>query len=389
MTKLLLKLFIEKKYGADTQKSRSAVGRLSGVVGIIANLLLCFFKLIIGSVSGSLSMTADAMNNLSDASGSIVTLAGFKLAEKPADPDHPYGHARFEYLSGLAVAALIIVIGFELAKSSVLKIINPTPVKFSIPFLAVLLISVAIKLWLSLFNKKLGRLIDSSTLLATSADSRNDVIATLAVLAAALIELFTSFKIDGYMGLAVAVFILFSGVSLARETISPLLGENASPELKQMVIEVVSSNEKVLGYHDLMIHDYGPGQRFGSIHVEMDVAEDPMMCHGIIDDLERECFIRHNINLVIHYDPIVTNDQRTNELRCAVEGYLAELDSRLSFHDFRIVDGADYTNMIFDIALPYGLDQKQVKAFLDSRLAERGDKKYYTVITFDSESFNE
>lgn len=387
MTRLLLKFYL-KNVDINSKKGRSAVGRLSGTVGIFANLVLALLKLFIGTVSGSISVTADAMNNLSDASGSVVTLIGFKLAEKPADPDHPYGHARFEYLSGLLIAALIILIGFELAKSSVNKIINPSAVAFSIPFLVVLLFSVAIKLWLSFFNRKLGKTIDSGTLLATSADSRNDVVATLAVLVAALVEHFSGLKVDGYIGLGVALFILYSGVTLAKETISPLLGENASPELKKSIIEVVTANEKVLGFHDLMVHDYGPNQRFASLHVEMDVKEDPMVCHGIIDDLERECYSLHNVNLVIHYDPIVTGDMRLDYLRNEMKKILNDFDERLSFHDFRMVDGSDYTNLIFDVALPFGVDEKTVKEYIDKRLSQIGDKKYYTVITFDNADFN-
>lgn len=387
MTGLLLKLYL-KNTDINSKKGRAAVGRLSGTVGIFANLLLALLKLFIGTVSGSISVTADAMNNLSDASGSVVTLIGFKLAEKPADPDHPYGHARFEYLSGLLIAALIILIGFELAKSSVSKIINPTAVTFSVPFLVVLLFSVATKLWLSVFNKKLGKMINSGTLIATSADSRNDVIATVAVLVAAIIEHFSGLKVDGYIGLGVSVFILYSGVTIAKETINPLLGENASPELKKSIVEVVTSNEKVLGYHDLMVHDYGPNQRFASLHVEMDVKEDPMLCHGIIDDLERECMRLHNVNLVIHYDPIVTGDERLDFLRNEMKNILNEFDERLSFHDFRIVDGSDYTNIIFDVALPFGVLDKDVKKHIDESLSMLGDKKYYTVITFDSADFN-
>lgn len=387
MTGLLLKIYLKNK-DINSKNGRAAVGRLSGLVGIFVNLLLALLKLFIGTVSGSISVTADAMNNLSDASGSVVTLIGFKMAEKPADPDHPYGHARFEYLSGLLIAALIILIGFELAKSSVNKIINPTAVTFSIPFLIVLIFSILAKLWLSVFNKKLGKMIDSGTLLATSADSRNDVISTIAVLVAALVEHFSGLKVDGYIGLCVAIFILYSGITIAKETISPLLGENATPELKRNIIEVVTKNEKVLGYHDLMVHDYGPNQRFASLHVEMDVKEDPMLCHGIIDDLERECYSLHNVNLVIHYDPIVTGDSRLDYLRNEMKNILNDFDSHLSFHDFRMVDGSDYTNLIFDVAIPFGLDERKVKEHIDNRLSALGDKKYYTVITFDNAEFN-
>ena len=269
----------------------------------------------------------------------MITLLGFKLSEKPADADHPYGHARFEYLSGLAVAALIIVIGFELAKSSVEKIIAPTPVLFSVPLVAVLIFSILVKLWLALFNRTLGKHIGSTALLATSADSRNDVIATAAVLAAAVIEAVTSWRVDGYIGLAVALFILYSGAMLARDTISPLLGEAASPELRQLIIDTVRTHPMVLGYHDLMVHDYGPGQRFASLHVEMDQEEDPMVCHDIIDDLERECLEKHNVHLVIHYDPVVTDDPELERLRTAVQNILCQIDSRITIHDFRMVRG--------------------------------------------------
>lgn len=389
MTDFFLKLALKNKGSAKSKEGRAALGSLSGTIGITVNLFLCLAKLIIGNVSGSISITADALNNLSDASGSIVTLLGFKLAGKPADPDHPYGHARFEYLSGLAVSALIILIGFELLKGSVEKIINPSAVAFSVPLVLVLSISILTKLWLCVFNKKLSRFINSATLSATASDSRNDVLATTAVLLAAIIEKITGLKVDGYIGLAVSVFILYSGIMLAKETISPLLGENASPELCRDIIEVVTSNEKVLGYHDLMVHDYGPGQRFASLHVEMDVKEDPMVCHGIIDDLERKCLDTLGVHLVLHYDPIVTGDKELDDAKKMVLDILCAFDERISIHDFRMVSGAEYTNLIFDAAIPYGFKGEEIKSYLDTALNEGGNKKYYTVITFDSESFND
>ena len=241
MTKLLLKLFVRKESMQDP-KARAAVGKLSGIVGIVCNLLLAAAKLVVGILSGAVSVTADAMNNFTDAASSIVTLIGFKLAEKPADSEHPYGHARFEYLSGLAVAALIVVIGFELAKTSLDKILNPGVVAVSLPLLIVLAVSILVKLWMSLFNRKLGKMIDSTALLAVSADSRNDVIATAAVLVAAVVEKLTALPVDGYMGMAVALFILYSGANLARETISPLLGEAASPQLREDIVKVLEGN---------------------------------------------------------------------------------------------------------------------------------------------------
>lgn len=391
MTRFLLRFFVKDYEDQEVPAVRSAIGRLSGIVGIVCNLLLFGAKLLVGTASGSVSITADAMNNLSDASGSIVTLIGFKLSEKPADADHPYGHARFEYLSGLGVAAMIVIIGFELGKTSVEKILNPVPVEFSLPMALILAGSILVKLWLSVFNRKLGRYIDSTALLATSADSRNDVIATAAVLAAALIELVTQWHVDGVMGLLVALFILYSGAVLAKETISPLLGEAASPELRRLIVEIVEKEPRVLGFHDLMVHDYGPGQRFASIHVEMDQQEDPLLCHEIIDNLERACLNQHQVHLVIHYDPVVTGNAELERLRTLVSDLLQQQDSRISIHDFRMVQGAGHTNLIFDIVLPSELmaQSKKIKNRLDQDIAQSEPGTYYTVVTFDLDAFNE
>ena len=390
MIKLLSRLSAKDNPPVPTAQERAKVGRLSGFVGLFCNVLLFIGKLAIGVLSGSVSITADAMNNLSDASSSIVTLIGFKLAEKPADSDHPYGHARYEYLSGLAVAALIIVIGFELAKSSIDKIINPSPVTLSVPLVLVLVGSIAVKLWLSLFNKRLGKLIDSAALEATAADSRNDVIATTAVLTAAILECITNWQLDGYFGLGVAAFILYSGCNLAKETISPLLGEAASPELRNLIVKTISAHPKILGYHDLMVHDYGPGQRFASLHVEMDHKEDPFACHEIIDDLERECLNQHNVHLVIHYDPIVTDDENLTGIRNQVVSLLTTFDSRLNLHDFRMVEGKEHTNLIFDVSLPDDLKHQKnaIITYLETQLKAQNGQTYYTVITFDPASFN-
>ena len=390
MTNLLLRLFV-KNYG-DTQNSqvRSAVGSLSGFVGIGCNVLLFLLKLLVGTLAGSVSITADAMNNLSDASGSIVTLIGFRVADKPADEHHPYGHARAEYLSGLAVAALILFIGFELAKSSVEKIVNPAAVAFSGLTAAVLLASIAVKLWMCLFNRKLGKLIDSTALLATSADSRNDCVATSAVLLAAVIEHFLDIRIDGFMGMGVATFILYSGIQLAKETISPLLGENADPELREKIVDYIRQQPKVLGYHDLMVHDYGPGQRFASLHVEMDHREDPLECHERIDDMERECLRSHNVHLVIHYDPVITDDPELQRLKQEVSRLLQQRDERLSLHDFRMVQGKRHMNLVFDVALPSDLRGKEaaIRQGIEDTLNEEGPMVYHVKITYDNAAFN-
>ena len=390
MTKLLLRLFVPNYQDPDLPAVRSAIGKLSGALGIACNLLLFAGKLAIGILAGSVSITADALNNLSDATSSIVTLLGFKLAEKPADEDHPYGHARFEYLSGLAVAGLIIVIGFELAKSSVEKIISPTPLAVSLPMVIVLSLSILVKLWMSVCNRFLGNHIQSGTLLATAADSRNDVIATAAVLLSALLEALTHWQLDGWVGLAVALFILYSGIDTAKTTISPLLGEAASPELRRLIVKTVTADKRVLGYHDLMVHDYGPGQRFASIHVEMDQREDPILCHEIIDDLERACLEQHNVHLVIHYDPIVTDDPEQNELRALMQSALTAFDDRLSLHDFRMVRGKGHTNLIFDVSLPNDLKKQEnhLRAAVKKALDGHTQGTYHAVITFDPEAFN-
>ena len=391
MTKLLLRLFVKDYEKKDTPAVRARVGKLSGGVGIGANVLLFIGKLVAGLLSGSVSIMADAMNNLSDAASSIVTLVGFRLAERPADEDHPYGHARYEYLSGLAVAALIIVIGFELAKGSVEKIFNPEPVAFSLVTVLVLVGSIVVKLWLAAFNRRLGRHIDSQTLLAAAADSRNDVISTTAVMAAGLVERFSGWQVDGFMGLGVALFILYSGAMLGKETISPLLGENASPELRRLILDTIQSDERVLGYHDLMVHDYGPGQRFASLHVEMDQRDDPLLCHEIIDNLERACYEKHNVNLGIHYDPVVVGDEELESMRQVITDVLAQQDSRLGLHDFRMVRGKGHTNLIFDVTLPFDMTgkEKQLKKGIDKALSQQQQgTTYYTVITFEPEAFN-
>lgn len=386
MTQLLLRLFVKNYTQTEKTEVRSAIGALSGKVGIVCNLILFAFKLLAGTLSGSVAITADALNNLSDASGSIVTLIGFRLAGKPADEDHPYGHARYEYLTGLAVAAMIVVIGFELARSSVEKILSPTAVIFSSVTVLVLTVSIGIKLWMYLFNTRLGTAIQSGALLATAADSRNDSIATTAVLLSTIGEQYLGVPLDGFFGLGVALFVLYSGVCLARDTISPLLGENASPELRRQIAAYVEKHPRVLGYHDLMVHDYGPGQRFATLHVEMDHREDPMECHELIDRMEWECLREFNIHLVIHYDPVVTDDPELNRLKEECERLLQQRDSRLQLHDFRMVQGKSHMNLIFDVPLPMDLrgQERSIRRFVEESLNTGGEKTYHVRITYDA-----
>ena len=389
MTNLLLRLFVRDYTNTDDPKVRGAYGKLSGIVGIICNLLLCAGKLTVGILSGSVSITADAVNNLSDASSSLVTLIGFKLAERPADDEHPYGHARIEYLTGLAVAALILVIGVELGKSSIEKIIYPETVVFSYVTVAVLVGSILVKLWMALFCNKLGKRIGSATLTATAADSRNDVISTAAVLIGILVGHYFNLQIDGYIGLLVALFIVWSGFGIAKETISPLLGEQADPELVRSISELVLSHDKILGIHDLMVHDYGPGQCFASVHAEMDSRDDPLICHDIIDDIERDALRDLRVHLVIHYDPIVTDDEELNRMRELVGKEIKEISPELAMHDFRMVRGPGHTNLIFDLVIPFSMNDQ--KAELKRRIDERvqfEDRRYYTVITFDEAAHN-
>lgn len=389
MTELLIRLFVKDGTNINETKVRAAYGRLSGVTGIICNLLLFAAKLVIGTLSGSVSITADAVNNLSDASSSIVTLLGFKLASKPADDKHPYGHSRIEYFAGLIVALFILAIGFELIKSSVGKIIHPSEVGFSYVLVTVLVISILVKLWLSLFNYKLGKRISSQTLLATAADSRNDVISTSAVLVACIVGKISGLMIDGYVGLLVALLIIWSGIGIMRDTIDTLLGKAPDEELVRAIANEIKSCEIVLGIHDLIVHDYGPGRRFASAHAEVDCTLDPLVSHDFIDIIEREVKEKLHVDLVIHCDPIVTNDEELNEMLSLVKNAVSTIDERFSVHDFRMVRGEDHTNLIFDLVIPYEYETKTeaLKKQIND-IVQFGSKKYYAVISFDPASFN-
>lgn len=387
MTELLLRLFVKDYRSTKSSAVHLSIGKLAGMTGIVCNVLLFLGKLAVGLIAGSVSIIADAVNNLSDAASSVVTLLGFRMAQQPADSDHPYGHARYEYLSGLVIAALIFLIGGDLAKTSFQKILSPAAVEFSAAVFIVLLVSICMKLWMSAFFRSLGRRIQSTTLEATSVDSRNDVIASLAVLAGCLTEYFFHINVDGYIGLFVAVFILYSGFGIARETVSPLLGKRASQELVERISQLVLSHDKVLGIHDLLVHDYGPGQCFASLHVELSADEDPLVCHDIIDDIECDVLEELNVHLVIHYDPVVQNDEEWNEMRSIVEEIIHELDPQLSMHDFRIARGAKQTKLVFDLAVPYSMtgQHKELKKKIDEALIKR-KKEYITVIHFDGKA---
>lgn len=384
LTQLLLRLFVKDYRNTEDPAVRTRYGKLAGIVGIVCNVLLSAGKLLAGTLSGAVSITADGLNNLTDAASSLVTLLGFRLAERPADEEHPFGHARMEYLSGLFVSVLILLVGAELARSSFEKILHPGPVAFSALSFAVLGASILVKLWMALFCGGLSRRIGSTALRATAQDSRNDVITTAAVLIGCVLGHVLHWQVDGWIGLLVALFILWSGWSAAKDTISPLLGEPASEELVQSISRLILSHEKILGIHDLMVHDYGPGQCFASVHAEMDSREDPLLCHDVLDDIERDALRELRVHLVIHYDPIVTDDAELNHMRTFVQETIRAIDPELTLHDFRMVRGAQHTNLIFDLVIPYSLVGKQaeLKHRIDARVQQE-DRKYYTVITFD------
>lgn len=356
MFELLTRHFVKNADDVENPAVRTAYGTFASIVCIACNTVLCVAKGIVGAAAGSVAIVADALNNLSDASSNIISLLGFKLASKPPDAEHPYGHGRFEYLSGLAVAVLILVIGVELIRSSFDKIIHPEPVDFSIALVVVLVMSIVVKLWMAAFNKSLGTRISSSTLLATAADSRNDVIATAAVLACTLIAEFGGVNLDGWAGLAVGAFIVYSGIELVRDTIDPLLGKAPDPAFVKHIYDKIVGYPGVLDTHDLIVHDYGPGRRFASAHVEMAAEMDPLKSHDVIDNIEEAFRVEDNLLLVLHYDPIVTSDSSVGDLRRWIAENIRRIDARLTIHDLRIVPGPTHTNVIFDVLRPSGLE---------------------------------
>lgn len=385
ISNLLIRFFVKDSESVNKKEVRTAYGKLSGGVGIASNLVLFAAKLIVGTLSGSVSITADAVNNLSDASSSIMSILGFKLASKPADADHPYGHARYEYLTGLMVALFIMLIGIELLKSSVGKIIEPTAVSFSWISIVILALTVVVKLWLSLFNIKIGKRINSKTLIATAADSRNDVIATSAVIISMIVSHYTSLELDGYVGTAVALFILYSGFGLVRDTLDPILGRAPDAELVKEIRDKIMSYPGVLGTHDLMVHDYGPGCQFASVHVEVAAEGDVIEMHDIIDNIEREISTLYNLHLVIHMDPIVTADDTIGEIRHRLADEVAKIYEELSIHDLRVVVGPTHTNLVFDCVVPHGfkMSNKELREKI-SAAAKAIDEKYICVVTVES-----
>ena len=384
MVNFLIKTFIKNSENTENPKIRQKYGTLSSIVGIICNVLLFLIKYAMGTLSHSISIISDAFNNLSDCAGCLVTLLGYKMASKPADKNHPFGHGRMEYLTSLIIAALIIFVGIELLKNSVEKIINPVEIRFSFAVLISLVFSIAVKLWMAVFNAELGKKINSSVLTATAKDSKSDVIATSATLIALICSLFTALPVDGVMGLLVSVFILKSGYDIVKDTVDELLGKPADPEIINHIKEYVLKNDKIIGIHDLIIHSYGPGNMIGSCHVEVKSNESFTEVHDIVDSIEREIHNNLNILMTIHMDPIEVNDMLTNKCKKLVNNIIHSIDSSLDLHDFRIVSGESHTNLIFDLVVPFECkySNEELKQKIDMQLSKE-NINYYTVIVFD------
>lgn len=384
MTELLLRIFVRDYRNSESTRVHASIGKLAAITGIICNILLFAGKLVAGLLSGVVSIVADAVNNLSDASSSVITLLGFRMAQQPADKDHPYGHARYEYISALAVAVLILVIGGSIAKSSVEKILHPQAVDISVITFAVVGVSIGVKIWMAAFYASLGRRIHSVALRAASADSRNDVVASAAVLTGCMVERIWYVNADGYIGLGVAVFILLSGLRIAGEAISPLLGKRANPQLIKSISEIILSRGDVLGMHDLLVHDYGPGRCFASVHVELSCTGDVMECHEIIDSIERDVHDQLHVHLVVHFDPVDENDTETAEMRIAVEEIIREIDSGINMHDFRILRAGEKKEIVFDLEMPYAMMKRrgEIRAEVKKEIAAL-TSDYDVTIRFD------
>ncbi|MBQ4645669.1 MAG: cation transporter [Clostridia bacterium] len=384
MQKILVKFFIRDPENTSNLKVREAYGTLGSITGIVVNLILAIIKYIAGVLSGSISVTADAINNLSDAGSSIISLIGVKLSAMPADKDHPYGHGRVEYISALGVSFFVLLMGIELFKSSVDKIVNPAPVKFNWVTLIILLVSILMKLWLGYFNKKLGEKINSAPMIAVMKDSFSDCLATSVALVAIIVSAFSDISIDGYLGIIVAGFIFLAGFNILKDTMADLLGKPADKEFTEQIEKKIMSYDKIVGVHDMIVHDYGPGRRFASAHAEVSSRDDIMEIHDIIDLAERDIFNEFGLIISIHTDPIVTDDERINSLKDMTKSIVQEISNEMSIHDFRVVDGPTHTNLIFDLIVPhkYHLSNNQIIQIIEDKLSKI-DERYFVVITIE------
>lgn len=384
MIDFLVRRFVKDYENVTDTSVRGRYGVFSAFVGIACNILICGAKFIIGIMANSIAIISDGFNNLSDCASCIVTMFGYKMAAKPADKDHPFGHGRMEYLTSLVIAAVIMLVGGELLKTSIDKIIHPTKVTFSVFVLVVLLLSIAIKLWMGHFNRTIGKRIDSSIMLATAKDSFNDVLATFATVLALVASIWTDLPLDGIMGVVVSLIILVAGYGIIKETVDQLLGQPADEELVQRLKETVQNHPVSLGMHDLIIHSYGPGNLIGSVHIEVDAKGDILTIHDAIDELEREIYNELQIRMTIHMDPVETDNEILNSYRERICDLIKKEEPKLSVHDFRMVSGPTHTNLIFDVLIPYDakVDEAAVLKMVEEDLAKE-THTLYAVITFD------
>lgn len=384
MTDLLIRIFIKDSKSISSPQVRAKYGMLSGFAGITVNIILCIIKFAIGAITGSIAITGDAFNNLSDAASSVVSLFGFKLASKPADKEHPYGHGRLEYLCGMAVGALILFMGFELVKSSISKIITPEKTAFSWIAVIVLAVSILGKIWLAVFNKKIGKIINSETIAAVATDSINDIIATTASIVALVLSNYFTLPFDGIFGVIVSGFVLWAGFGVFKSTVSPLLGQPPTEETVRAIEDKILSYDGILGVHDLIIHDYGPGRCFVSAHAEVSSQTDIMESHDLIDVIEQDITAETGYSITLHMDPLVENDETINAAKAMVTEIAKSIESTLSIHDFRVVSGPHHTNLIFDLVIPFSVktDSAVIIGQINSAL-EKLEKNYYAVITVD------
>ncbi|MCD8230780.1 MAG: cation diffusion facilitator family transporter [Clostridiales bacterium] len=385
MIRLLSKIFIKNPDDTSSPEVRQAYGMLCGIVGICLNILLFTGKFLAGTITRSVSITADAVNNLSDAASSVVILIGFKMAGAEPDPGHPFGHGRIEYISGLIVSGAILIMAYELVKSSVEKIIHPEKVEYNTLALVILIISIAVKLYMCFYNRSIGKKLDSSAMRATATDSFSDSIATFVVLIAAIVEKTTNLQIDGYCGVLVGVFIFIAGITAARDTLNPLLGQPPEPEFVEKIKSLVTAHPEVLGIHDLIVHDYGPGRQMISLHAEVPAEGDILALHDAIDNIEHELKRELRCDAVIHMDPVVTMDEQVQLLKEKTASLIHAIDPKISMHDFRVVAGPTHVNLIFDVLVPfkYRLTDNQLEEIIRERIkAELGDE-YFCAINVD------
>lgn len=382
---MLAKLFIKDYKNVNEPKVRNAYGILATVVGLICNVILCAAKIAVGLLSKSMAILADGLNNFTDAGSSVVSMLGFRWANKPADKEHPFGHARYEYITGLIIAFIVLFLGFELIVSSVEKITAGEKTVATVIMMAVLAFSVVVKFGMFFYYRSVSRKIGSGSLKAAGADSLNDCISTIAILVCTVITYFTGVELDGYVGIAVALFIVFNGIKLIKETMSPLLGEKPSPSLVKKISEEICAYDGVKGIHDLIVHNYGPNRYFASVHVEVDAKTDVLVSHELVDAIERD-FLEKGINLVIHMDPVIVDDERVNALKQIAVDALKSIDESLTLHDFRVVWGENRKNLIFDVVVPYGfrLTDKELISSLDEKIKET-DPAAYPVISVDKD----